>query len=84
MAATAPLQVRLNPTTPAETRKRIEGPTRKEALKMAARRVTLLAMAREAVEQGQDDRGFRFDCEAWDIEVDLQSYGFDITGRPVR
>lgn len=62
---------------------RIEGPTRKQAIKMAARRLELLALAHDLVGR-DDDRAFEFDCEAWDIERDLEGYGFDLAGKPVR
>jgi len=49
----------------------IEGPTAKQAVRMATRRSALLALGT-----------FEGDCDAWDIERDLVAYGFDIdTGR---
>lgn len=54
----------------------IEGPTRAQARKMAARRVDLLALAQQALADGDDDRAFEYDCAAMDIEVDLRRFGF--------
>jgi len=54
----------------------IEGPTRAQARKMAARRVDLLAQAKAALAAGNDDQAFEFDCAAMDIETDLINFGF--------
>lgn len=54
----------------------IEGPTRAQARKMAARRTDLLAKAQAARAAGDDDRAFEFDCAAMDIETDLINFGF--------
>jgi hypothetical protein len=66
-------------------REAIEGPSRRQAVAMAAWRRELVAQARTAETAGDDDTAFERDCEAWDVENDLRRYGFDIeTGRPVR
>lgn len=49
----------------------IEGPTKEQAVKMAQRRQGLLQRARQALQDGQDERAFNLDCEAFDLEVDL-------------
>ena len=54
----------------------IEGPTRAQARKMAARRTELLAKAQTALAAGDDNRAFEFDCEAFDVEADLITFGF--------
>lgn len=54
----------------------IEGPTRVQARKMAARRLDLLAKARTALAAGDDDRAFEFDCAALDVEADLIRFGY--------
>ena len=54
----------------------IEGPTRAQARKMAARRTDLLAKAQTALAAGNDDQAFEFDCAAMDIETDLINFGF--------
>ena len=54
----------------------LEGPTRKQAAKMADRRKCLLGLAAKALAAGNDDRAFDYDCAAMDIETDLNKYGF--------
>lgn len=73
-------------TNPARlARQRIEGPTARQAIKMAARREQWLLTAKQYLDQDPTDadfRAFRADCEAFDIEGDLVTYGFDpITGK---
>lgn len=58
---------------------RIEGPTRKQAQRMAQRRRTLLDTAQAALKHDPADstgRAFEADCEAFDIECDLRTYGY--------
>lgn len=63
----------------------IEGPSRRQAAKMAALRARKIEQARAAEAAGNDDLAFSLDCSAWDIEQDLIRYGLDIeTGRPAR
>jgi len=63
---------------------KINGPTHRQALKMAARRKELLAEARR-IEDAEPERALDLDSDAWDIENDLTIYGFRVeTGRPVR
>lgn len=62
----------------------IEGPTAKQAARMAAYRTSLIELARAAETAGNDDKAFEFDCEAMDIEGDLARYGFDLAGKRVR
>lgn len=66
-----------------EAKARIEGPTRPQALKMAATRRQYLTQAADP--NIAPDVAFRLDCDAWDLEVALTEYGFDPeTGKPVR
>lgn len=58
---------------------RIEGPTLAQAKRMAARRLELLKREQEALSAGDDDTAFNLGCDAFDLEVDLISYGFDST-----
>jgi hypothetical protein len=55
----------------------IEGPTRAQARRMAARRLELLEKARTALAAGRDDEAFELDCSAWDVERDLRAYGYE-------
>jgi len=64
------------PSTQSLQRARIEGPSRRQAGRMAAYRLQLLASAAVALEAGDDATAFERDCEAWDIESDLRTYGF--------
>jgi hypothetical protein len=60
----------------------IEGPTRKQALGMAAYRRQLLEQAAKSADA---DKAFEWDCEAFDLENDLVRYGFNPeTGGPAR
>ena len=59
-------------------RERIEGPTPKQAKKMAAHRLELLDQARTALAAGDDDKAFDLDCAAWDIEALLVTYGRNV------
>lgn len=54
----------------------IEGPTRKQATKMAAHRAVLQSAAAAALARGDEATAFDLDCEAWDIEAQLSLYGF--------
>ena len=54
----------------------IEGPTRKQAHKMAAWRRELLTRSAAAMDAGQHDRAFELDCMAFDVEADLIRFGF--------
>ena len=63
---------------------RIEGPTRQQAQRMAARRKELLATAR-SIEDTDPEKALDLDSQAWGLERDLEQYGFNPdTGRPVR
>jgi hypothetical protein len=63
----------------------MEGPTNAQARRMAARRNAMIEQSAAATAAGNDDLAFDFDCEAWDIERDLTTYGFSLTtGRPRR
>jgi hypothetical protein len=63
----------------------IEGPTRKEAARMADLVKRHKADAEAASAAGDDDRAFDLDCRAFDLEVDLRRFGFNpATGRPTR
>lgn len=58
----------------------IEGPSLRQARKMARVRQEWLAQARELVATGRkQDRliAFQLDCDAWDVEMDLTQFGFD-------
>lgn len=58
----------------------IEGPTPKQARKMAQTRQDFLARARELVEAGGKRNQLaaaELDFDAWDIEMDLNRFGFD-------
>lgn len=69
----------------AQWKKIVEGPTRKQALGMAAYRRQLLAQEAAAVAAGDDDTALDFGCEAWDVENELKAYGLDPeTGKPVK
>jgi len=70
---------------PAAANYNIEGPTQKQARKMATYRKDLLTKAQVALEAGDDGRAFDLDCRAMDVECDLNRFGFNVeTGRPVR
>lgn len=56
------------------SKENLEGPTYRQAAKMAERRARLV---RQAAETDNDERAFDLDCEVWDIERDLLAYGFD-------
>lgn len=63
----------------------IEGPTQAQARKMAAYRQAVLAKSAAALAAGDDERAFDLDCEAMDVEVNLNRYGFNLnTGRRAR
>lgn len=63
----------------------IEGPTNAQARRMAAYRQRLMADAQSALAAGDDERAFDLDCQAWDIESDLQRFGFNTeNGRVAR
>lgn len=63
----------------------MEGPTNAQARRMAARRTTIIEQGAAAIAAGNDALAFDLDCEAWDIERDLTTYGFSLTtGRPQR
>jgi len=62
----------------------MEGPTNREARKMAARRTSLLESSAAATAAGNDELAFDLDCDAWDIERDLNEYGFTLAGNPKR
>lgn len=55
---------------------RFEGPTKAQARKMASRRQSLLTLAAGALDAGNDDQAFEYDCAAMDIESDLIRFGF--------
>lgn len=60
----------------------IEGPTRKQALRMATYRRELLALVENSTDS---DKAVEWDCEAFDLEADLIRYGYDPqTGKPKR
>lgn len=81
----AGITIRLACDTARMQREDIEGPTRKQAARMATLRARWISEAREAEAAGDDDRAFDLDCRAWDLEMDLARYGFDrVTGRAVR
>ncbi len=64
---------------------RIEGPSRRQGIRLAQLRTRKLAAARAAEAAGNDELAFSLDCSAWDIEQTLVEYGLNIeTGRPVR
>lgn len=64
---------------------RIEGPTRAQAVRMAATRTRFLTRAQVALAAGDGATAYNLDESAFDLEVDLRRYGFDPeTGRPVR
>ena len=63
----------------------MEGPTRKQAMNMAAYRQKLLAQEAAATAAGDDMTALERAEAAFDIECDLRTYGFDIdTGKPVK
>jgi hypothetical protein len=55
----------------------IEGPTRAQARRMAARRLELLAKAAAAMAADDHARALELDCSAWDVERDLRTYGYE-------
>lgn len=54
----------------------IEGPTRKQAHKMAAWRRVLLTRSAAALAAGEHSRAFDLDCAAFDVEADLIRFGY--------
>ena len=64
------------PSTQSLQRARIEGPSRRQAGRMAAYRLQLLGSADVALAAGDELTAFDRHCEAWDLEVDLRAYGF--------
>jgi hypothetical protein len=55
---------------------RAEGPTKTQAKRLAAYRAVLLKAASMAMAAGDDAMSYECDCEAFDIESVLVTYGF--------
>lgn len=72
--------LRTNPPSAREHAANTAGPTKREARKMAQRAALLRAMATDALTDGDNDAALEYDCAAYDIEVDLRSFGYSLSG----